>query len=122
MNALNELKTYLREIQQGPVLEVSVVETLLVKSWDELVSDDTSGFLDDATGMGRSSSMRASKLGNRTEGLAWNPPYLTFDLERHGGVVMGGKVEEVHSWRVNVEEGTAEIVGTINRRIYARGS
>lgn len=36
-----------------------------------------------------------------------NPPLLTFDIERHGGVDMGDKDAVTYSWKVNVEEGTA---------------
>ena len=98
MDALNKLKIYVRQLPPGPVLEVAVVEYLLIHCWDLLESaDDT--------------AMEGYKLIDRTEGLSWNPPYLNFDLERHGGVALGGKVAEVHSWRVNVEEGTAGIVG-----------
>ena len=57
MDALNELKTYMRQLPRGPVLEVVVVQTLLVKCWDILeISDDT--------------SMEAYKLDGRTEGLS----------------------------------------------------
>ena len=71
--------------------------------WDllDLVYDDT--------------SMVAYKLSGRTEDLSWIPPHLTFNLERHGGVAKGSKIAEVHSWRVNVEEGTAGIVGRTTR-------
>ena len=94
MDALSELKRYVRQLPRGPVLEAVVVETLLVKCWDLLeISDD--------------SSMAAYKLDGRTEGLSWNPPFLTFDIERHGGVDMGGKDAVIYSYEVNVEEGTA---------------
>ena len=104
MDALNELKIYMRRLPSGPVLEVAVVEYLLIHCWDLLESSDDT-------------SMEGYKLIDRTEGLSWNPPYLNFDLERHGGVALGGKVAEVHSWRVNVEEGTANIVGTKDRHL-----
>ena len=86
MDALNELKSYVRQLPRGPVLKVPVVEYVLVNCGDRLAaSDDT--------------SMEDYKLGDRTEDLSWNPPHLTFNLERHGGVALGGKVAEVHSWR-----------------------
>jgi len=104
MDALNALKIYMRQLPSGPVLEVAVVEYLLIHCWDLLeTSDDT--------------SMEGYKLIERSEELSWNPPYLNFDLERHGGEAMGGKVAEVQSWRVNIEEGTAEIIATKNRHL-----
>ena len=102
MDALNELKIYMRRLPSGPVLEVAVVEYLLIHCWELLETSDHT-------------SMEGYKLIERTEGLSWNPPYLNFDLERHSGVALGGKVAEVHSWRVNVEKGTAEIIGAKNR-------
>ena len=113
MDALNELKTYVRQLPRGLVLEVVVVETLLVKCWDLLEISDYS-------------SMEDYKLDGRTEGLSWNPPFLTFqkikslmalsinlgahsitEIKRHGDVVMEGKDTVICSWEVNVEEGTA---------------
>ena len=104
MDALKEFKMYMLRLPSGPVPEVAVVEYLLIHCWDLLETSDHT-------------SMEGYKLIERTEGLSWNPPYLNFDLERHSGVALGGKVAEVHSWRVNVEKGTAEIIGAKNRHL-----
>ena len=43
MDELNELKSCVRQLPRGPVLEVVVVENLLMKCWDllDVVYDDT---------------------------------------------------------------------------------
>jgi hypothetical protein len=60
------------------------------------------------------------KLLNRTENLSWKPPLLTFDIERHGPTACGSVYAEVHSWEVDVESGTARIVGTRRRQVHPR--
>ena len=80
MDALNELKIYVRQLPSGPVLEVPGVEYLLIHCWELLETYDA--------------SMEGYKLIERTEGLSWNPPYLNFDLERHGGVAKGVRLQK----------------------------
>jgi len=46
----------------------------------------------------------------RAENLVWQPPFLRFDLERHGATVNGSTRAAVHTWEVNVEEKNAAIV------------
>ena len=41
----------------------------------------------------------------RVEELTWEPPFLSFIIERHGGLVQGSKSAEVHKWTVDVESG-----------------
>jgi hypothetical protein len=62
--------------------------------------------------------MRADKLW-RMEDPAWSPPYLEFSIERHGQTVMGSSRGSVYRWRVNVDKGTAGIVGEKRRQLYA---
>jgi hypothetical protein len=57
------------------------------------------------------------KLHHRTEGLDWNPPLLTFQIERHGGTAMGSVYAKVHSWKVNLETGEASLTGTRRRLV-----
>ena len=52
-------------------------------------------------------SMRAFKLG-RAERLTWNPPILSFTMERHGGTVLGSTRAELQDWTVDVETGIAD--------------
>jgi hypothetical protein len=64
-----------RTIQPGPISNTGELERLLAACWDELTGDD--------------GGMEAYKLLNRMEDVAWNPPLLTFVIERHGGTARG---------------------------------
>ncbi len=48
----------------------------------------------------------------RAEKLRWNPPILSFQLERHGATVNGSSRADLHSWEIDIDEGTAAIVKT----------
>jgi hypothetical protein len=76
----DQLRRHCTAILQGPVAEVAATERLLATCWDDLVGDDggTDGY----------------KLLNRTEDLAWEPPTLSFCIERHGDTVMGSSRAE----------------------------
>jgi hypothetical protein len=52
------------------------IEVLLASCWHQLSVSDDGG-------------MEGHKLRRRTEKLAWNQPYLTFRIERHGATVNG---------------------------------
>jgi hypothetical protein len=54
---------------------------------------------------------------SRAENLQWNPPVLSFQLERHGATVNGSSRADVHYWDVDIDEGTATIVKTGRRQI-----
>lgn len=77
----------------GPAA-VEVTIGLLASCWDEL--DGSSA-----------ESMNPEKLPDRAEELVWNPPILSFRIERHGGTVLGSTRAEVHGWDVDVEQGIA---------------
>jgi len=47
--------------------------------------------------------MEPSKLLGRMESICWNPPVLSFTIERHGGTVLGSTRAELQYWQVNVE-------------------
>jgi len=44
---------------------------------------------------------------SRAEDLSWDPPVLSFTIERHGATVLGSSRGELHEWRVDLHEGTA---------------
>ena len=67
--------------------------SLLAECWDELKGADES-------------AMRAFKL-DRAEDLSWDPPVLSFKIERHGGTVLGSSRAELQRWCVNLHEATA---------------
>src|SRR5713101_1397585 len=51
--------------------------------------------------------MCADKL-YRLEDLEWNPPVLSFVIERHGGTVKGSTRGKLQLWQVNLEKGIAQ--------------
>lgn len=92
MASLAQLRTYLDGIGPGPVEDASDLESLLADCWDRLVGDD--------------GGMTPEKLLGRTEYMAWDPPDLTFCIERHGGTVTGSSRAEIQAWTLNVVAGT----------------
>ena len=66
--------------------------SLLAECWDELKGADET-------------AMRAFKL-DRAEELSWDPPILSFTIERHGGTVQGSSRAELHRWSINLHEAT----------------
>ena len=40
----------------------------------------------------------------RAEKLSWNPPLLSFEIERHGAMFYGSTRAEVQDWEVNLEK------------------
>jgi len=50
------------------------------------------------------------------ESVSWDPPVLHFNVERHGGSVLGSVYGEVQSWTVNLEKRTA-VCGGGGRRL-----
>lgn len=86
-----------------PPEHVRDIETLLADCWDRL-----SG--------ARREGMRGYKLVGRTEDMSWQPPVLTFGLERHGALVNGSTRAEVQMWRVDLTQGTADLAATRSRQ------
>jgi hypothetical protein len=50
--------------------------------------------------------MHAGKLA-RMEDVRWNPPVLSFTIERHGAMGMGSTRAELQHWRVDLDRKTA---------------
>jgi hypothetical protein len=108
--ALDELRQFLAHIPAGPVPEEQIgqVERLLANAWDELAGGD-----DEA--------MAGYKVLGRTEDLTWEPPKLSFAIERHGAIVMGGTRAEMHGWCVDVQTGEAQhSASRSHRQVYQR--
>jgi hypothetical protein len=104
--ALQALREFLRGIDPGPISEDAKVVRLLEAAWNEL------------RGSGEENTS-ADKL-TRAEDLSWQPPELTFTLERHGGTVMGSTRAELHEWVVDVEDGIATCSRTHHRQLEPR--
>jgi hypothetical protein len=86
------------------------IEFLLSKCWDQFDGADVSGMI-------------GSKLNDRTENMNWQPPILSFDIERHGRTVGGSIYADFHTWTLDFQQKAA----TVNewsgkRQIYPRAS
>jgi hypothetical protein len=89
LGQLSKLKRLLRNVLPGPI-ENAEVEGLLIDCW---------GLLGGST----QESTTAEKLWGRIENLRWEPPHILFQIERHGGTVMGSSRAEIHDWAVNLD-------------------
>lgn len=88
MNA--EILTLMEKMDSGPVSQEHYDEVLkaLASIWSDI---DYSGL----------KGMDSTKLG-RAEDLHWDPPILTFRIERHGAMAMGSSRAELQSWSINL--------------------
>lgn len=103
---LQPLRLHLASIPPGKVEDAAVLGQILAECWDELEGGDAGG-------------MEGYKLRGRLENVAWEPPFLTFRIERHGGTVCGSKNAELQYWTVNLSEGAATIGAIGTRRLYS---
>jgi len=93
LDIMTQLRQRLRTLTPGPVDDD--FDTLLAGAWDQFEGAGEQG----TTG---------AKLRGRMENVRWDPPVLTFEIERHGATVMGSTRGAVHRWTVNIESGLAE--------------
>jgi len=105
---MKALKEYLQELPGGLVADPAVVERLLAEAWFAFHGAQQGG-------------MKPSKILGRTESMAWEPPYLTFTIERHGGTQMGSTRAELQDWSLNLSEGTAEMTSKRHRQLRSMG-
>jgi hypothetical protein len=95
MTAKKDLLRELKKIPQGAVEgePKHKIMGLLAECWHEF------------QGAGET-AMNAYKLP-RAEHISWNPPILSFTIERHGATVLGSSRAELQPWSVDVDQGTA---------------
>ena len=91
---LGDLKEYLAGISSGRITDVDTVVDLLASIWPDLPGSDEH-------------AMASRKLA-RAEALKWEPPHLSFIIERHGGTVMGSTRAELQKWTLNVSTGAVD--------------
>jgi hypothetical protein len=104
---LDKLRQYLAALPTGTVGEVTPIEKLLAEAWDEFKGGDEGG-------------MSAYKVLGRTEIMKWNPPVLTFDLERHGAAARGSTRAEIQSWTINMAGSMASVASSGLRQVCPR--
>ncbi len=101
---MNDLLNYLAGDGPGPVSDPTGLDKLLAAHWDQF----------DGSGEG---GMEGYKLLNRMEAVTWNPPILSFVVERHGGTVCGSTRAELQHWEVDLDAKTATITKTGHRQL-----
>ena len=99
--ALGELQKYLATQPQGAVTESDELVGLLSACWDRFA--------------GSGEAAMADYKRDRMENVHWNQPTLTFELERHGGAVMGSTRAERQHWTLDMDALTAQH-GSVGRR------
>ena len=92
--SIEALRSYLISQPVGKLESEEQLQNLLIRAWDELDG-------------GADGGMQSHKLKNRIENPTWQPPILSFRIERHGGTVNGSIFAEVQLWEIDCERGTA---------------
>jgi hypothetical protein len=105
---LTELREYLATLPEGKVENQAELIHRLAPCWDKLDGSGDEG-------------MFAKKL-DRMEDPQWNPPKLTFLLERHGRTVQGSSRAQVHRWTIDVSTGKAECEYITYRQVRPRAA
>jgi hypothetical protein len=96
---MRTLRVLLRRNGPGPIFDVEAARNALSDAWDECAGGDR-------TKLGAYSVASAQKL-------EWNPPLLTFLVDRHGGAAFGPSGAERQSWTIDLDAQTAEVVTTV---------
>ena len=92
---MHELRAYVASIPSGHIDETSSLEDVLSGCWYEFSGSNAD-------------KMAGYKLHNRIEQVTWEPPLLSFKIERHGGTARGSSRADIYSWELNVEEQVAK--------------
>jgi hypothetical protein len=103
---LKELTNFLAAIPPGPVPAPGDLERLLADSWHDFTGDD--------------GGMTGDKLLGRMEQVVWEPPILTFTIERHGGTVNGSSRASLQEWTLDLENMTARCAEDRFRQVHGR--
>lgn len=92
MQPLRELRALLERLPPGkvPIDFEARVKELLAEVWSEFAGAEET-------------KMEPHKVW-RAENLQWDPPVLSFIVERHGGLVMGSTRAELQKWNVDFEK------------------
>jgi hypothetical protein len=104
----NKLMAELDDVPTGKIPErmTSRILAMLGECWEALIGSDET-------------SMNFLKL-HRAEDLSWNPPNLSFTIERHGATVLGSSRAELHRWTINLRTGTARCERGGYRQLFPR--
>jgi hypothetical protein len=89
---MQDLINYLQSLPPGKidVQDEQNILPLLAECWDEIPGSNAT-------------NMHVSKL-HRIYDLEWNPPVLTFYIERHASFCKGGSRAEIIVWSIDIEK------------------
>ena len=93
---MEKLEAYLATLKLDSIRDTNTLGTLLAGYWDNIQGSDDGG-------------MQAYKLVGRIEQPIWEPPLLSFNIERHGGTVQGSSRAEIQRWTINIALKTATV-------------
>ena len=91
---LQALREYLEPLPAGEISETGILEDLLAVCWGKLDG-------------GYEEGMNGGKLRGRMEDVHWDPPDLSFTIERHPQPVPLSTRAPLQRWSVDVEHATA---------------
>lgn len=94
-------------IQKGEILDTTKLESFLSACWKEFDGSNEE-------------QMAGYKLLGRMINVFWNPPVLSFIIERHGGTFLGSTRAERHLWKINIEQKTASCYKVGYRQVLPR--
>src|SRR5262245_47135423 len=103
---MQRLLHYLVTISPGPIPDPADLERLLAACWPEFTGDD--------------GGMTGEKLLGRMEEVVWQPPGLSFTVERHGGTVLGSSRATLQEWRLDLDKKTVWCEERRFRQVRAR--
>jgi hypothetical protein len=101
---MTNLQEHLATLQPGDVPDPSGLDRLLADCWADFKGSGKGG-------------MAGYKLPGRMEKVRWQPPILSFVVERHGVKVMGSTRGELQHWEIDLDARTADIVKTSHRQL-----
>ena len=104
---LDQLGDFLKAVTAGPVTDTSTIvklEALVAACWESLKGED--------------GGMTNRKLSDRMEDISWDPPLLSFTIERHGGTVLGSTRAELQRWIIDVNQASASCRRGSYRQLY----
>ena len=90
MARMQQLLEYLESLPAGSIADGDELASLLADCWSEFDGGNAEG-------------MQPNKLPKRMENIRWEPPVLSFAIERHGGAAFGSSRAELQGWSVNVQ-------------------
>lgn len=103
---MEKLINYLNSLPKGEITNTDQLITFLADCWTQFEGSDAE-------------KMFPYKL-KRMEDSFWDPPVLTFKIERHGGTVMGSTRAHLQHWTVDISTKTAVCCTVGYRQLYAQ--